>query len=70
MRRNMSGNFDLYKYIWPGSVYVLYSISVSLACLGGFLTEYSFQKWLSRVDRNKYNLTYFKVNYSPNVSIS
>ena len=22
MRRNMSGNFGLYKYLWPGSVYV------------------------------------------------
>ena len=22
MRRNMSGNLDLYKYLWPGSVYL------------------------------------------------
>ena len=22
MRRNMSGNLGLYKYLWPGSVYV------------------------------------------------
>ena len=22
MRRNMSGNLGLYKYLWPGSVYI------------------------------------------------
>ena len=23
MRRNMSGNLGLYKYLWPGSVYII-----------------------------------------------
>ena len=27
MRRNMSGNLGLYKYLWPGSVYVMSILS-------------------------------------------
>ena len=28
MRRNMSGNLGLYKYLWPGSVYMyIYRLS-------------------------------------------
>ena len=26
MRRNMSGNLGMYKYLWPGSVYIVYTL--------------------------------------------
>ena len=30
MRRNMSGNLGLYKYLWPGSVYIYMSVCSEL----------------------------------------
>ena len=36
MRRNMSGNFGLYKYLWPGSVYI-YTIKTQLKYIYTFI---------------------------------
>ena len=45
MRRNMSGNLGLYKYLWPGSVYIHMFICTELIEETGRPPGLNFGMW-------------------------